>query len=157
MGKPAARIGDMHTCPMSSGSTPHVGGPVMGPAVPNVIIGGKPAAVLGDSCTCVGPPDTIIMGSTGVFIGGKPSARQGDMTGHGGIISVGCPTVLIGETVGGSGDSEVGTEKNITNELKKAILDIDSSDNVNATKLVTLKTAAIEGTPLLDLCKKCEI
>lgn len=62
-----------------------------------MLIGGVPAAVMGDMCTCVGPPDTIVLGSTGVLIGGKPAARMGDMCAHGGTIVVGCPTVLIGE------------------------------------------------------------
>lgn len=87
----------MHTCPMSDGPKPHVGGPVMPPGVPTVYIGGAPAATLGNLCTCMGPPDSIIQGSMGVLIGGKPAARQGDMTAHGGIITVGCPTVLIGD------------------------------------------------------------
>lgn len=98
MGKPAARIGDMHICPMSDGPKPHVGGPVVGPGVPTVLIGGMPAAVIGDMCTCLSPaPDSIVLGSMGVMIGGKPAARMGDMCAHGGMISVGCPTVLIGE------------------------------------------------------------
>lgn len=92
---PAARIGDMHTCPMAS-PTPHVGGPITGPGAPTVLIGGMPAAVLGDLATCAGPPDTIIMGSTTVMIGGKPAARQGDPTAHGGSVTIGLPTVLIG-------------------------------------------------------------
>ena len=96
MGKPAARIGDMHVCPMVDGLKPHVGGPVTGPGVPTVLIGGLPAAVVGDMCTCVGPPDTIVLGSTGVLIGGKPAARMGDQCVHGGTITLGCPTVLIG-------------------------------------------------------------
>ncbi|AGH74430.1 type VI secretion system protein EvpJ [Edwardsiella piscicida C07-087] len=75
---------------------PHVGGPVIGPGVPTVLIGGLPAAVLGDMLTCVGPPDTIIKGSATVLIGGKPAARMGDSTAHGGTITLGCPTVLIG-------------------------------------------------------------
>ena len=75
---------------------PHVGGPVVGPGVPTVLIGSMPAAVAGDSCTCVGPPDTIAMGSATVMIGGKPAARMGDTTVHGGSIAVGCPTVTIG-------------------------------------------------------------
>jgi uncharacterized Zn-binding protein involved in type VI secretion len=104
MGKPAARIGDMHTCPMVTGLVPHVGGPIIGPGVPTVLIGGMPAAVMGDIVTCTGPPDTIIMGSAGVFIGGKPAARLGDPTAHGGVIVVGCTTVLIGEvSPGGAG------------------------------------------------------
>jgi uncharacterized Zn-binding protein involved in type VI secretion len=90
----------MHTCPMVTPGVPpvpHVGGPIVGPGVPTVLIGGLPAAVMGDMCTCVGPPDSIVLGSTGVMIGGKPAARMGDMCAHGGAITVGCPTVLIGE------------------------------------------------------------
>jgi len=101
MSKPAARVGDMHTCPMVTPGTPpvpHVGGPITGPGIPTVLICGQPAAVLGDMCTCVGPPDTIALGSAGVMIGGKPAARMGDMCAHGGSITVGAPTVLIGET-----------------------------------------------------------
>ena len=96
MSKPAARLGDMHVCPMVTVLVPHVGGPVMGPGVPTVLIGGMPAAVMGDMCTCVGPPDSIILGSATVLVGGKPAARMGDMTAHGGTIVIGCPTVLIG-------------------------------------------------------------
>ncbi len=108
MGKPAARIGDMHICPMSDGPKPHVGGPVIGPGTPTVLIGGVPAVTLGDMCTCVGPPDVIAMGSTGVLIGGKPAARMGDMTAHGGSITLGCFTVLIGESSGGGGGAGAG-------------------------------------------------
>ena len=93
---PAARISDMHTCPMFNGPVPHVGGPVTGPGVPTVLIGGLPAAVVGDLLVCVGPPDTIVQGSTTVLIGSRPAARLGDMTAHGGVIVVGCPTVQIG-------------------------------------------------------------
>src|SRR5262245_27887897 len=96
---PAARVGDMHTCPMVTPGlppVPHVGGPVLPPGVPTVLIGGMPAATLGNMCTCVGPPDTIVMGSTGVLIGGSPATRLGDNCAHGGIIAVGLPTVLIG-------------------------------------------------------------
>jgi len=96
MGKPAARIGDFHVCPMSTGPVPHVGGPILPPGSPTVLIGGMPAALLGDMCVCVGPPDSIILGSTTVLIGGKPAARMGDSTAHGGTIVVGLPTVLIG-------------------------------------------------------------
>lgn len=96
MGKPAARITDMHVCPMANGPVPHVGGPVLGPGVPTVLIGGLPAAVMGDTCTCAGPPDAIILGSSTVLIGGKPAARLGDSTAHGGSIVLGEFTVLIG-------------------------------------------------------------
>ena len=93
---PAARLTDLHTCPMVTGVVPHVGGPITGPGAPTVLIGGMPAAVVGDLCTCVGPPDTIAKGSATVLIGGKPAARIGDLTAHGGVITLGCPTVIIG-------------------------------------------------------------
>ena len=97
MGKPAARITDMHVCPMVTGVVPHVGGPILPPGCPTVLIGGMPAARVGDMATCVGPPDSIIPpGSPTVLIGGMPAARMGDMTAHGGSIVLGCPTVLIG-------------------------------------------------------------
>jgi uncharacterized Zn-binding protein involved in type VI secretion len=89
----------MHTCPMQTPAVPpipHVGGPVVGPGKPTVMIGGMPAAVVGDSCTCVGPPDSIVKGSATVMIGGMPAARLGDTTAHGGSIVLGCPTVMIG-------------------------------------------------------------
>ncbi|GAB5526570.1 MAG: PAAR domain-containing protein [Roseivirga sp.] len=92
----AARVGDMHTCPMVTGTVPHVGGPVMPPGEATVLIAGMPAAKVGDMCTCAGPPDSIIMGSTSVMIGGMPAARMNDSTAHGGMIVAGCPTVLIG-------------------------------------------------------------
>lgn len=93
---PAARVSDMHTCPMVTGTVPHVGGPILPPGCPTVMIGMLPAARVGDMCTCVGPPDTIAKGSATVMIGGMPAARQGDMTAHGGSIVLGCPTVMIG-------------------------------------------------------------
>jgi uncharacterized Zn-binding protein involved in type VI secretion len=99
MGKPAARIGDTHMCPLATPAVvpiPHVGGPVIGPGAPTVLIGGMPAAVIGDMCTCVGPPDTVITGSSTVLIGGRPAARMGDSTAHGGSILVGFSSVLIG-------------------------------------------------------------
>ncbi len=92
----AARLTDMHTCPLFNGPVPHVGGPVTGPGVPTVLICNMPAAVVGDLLTCVGPPDTIVKGSSTVFIGGRPAARMGDLTAHGGVIVAGCPTVIIG-------------------------------------------------------------
>lgn len=95
----AARAGDNHTCPMTNPpptATPHTGGPIMPPGTPNVLIGGMPAATVGNMCTCAGPPDSIIKGSATVMIGGKPAARVGDSTAHGGSITVGCNTVIIG-------------------------------------------------------------
>lgn len=94
--QPAARITDMHVCPMVTGVVPHVGGPILPPGRPTVLIGGLPAARMGDMATCVGPPANIIMGSPKVLIGGQPAARMGDSTSHGGAIVLGCFTVLIG-------------------------------------------------------------
>ena len=97
---PAARITDMHVCPMQTPAIPspipHVGGPITGPCTPNVLVGGLLAAVLGDMCVCVGPPDSIVKGSATVMIGGKPAARMGDSTAHGGSIALGAFTVMIG-------------------------------------------------------------
>jgi uncharacterized Zn-binding protein involved in type VI secretion len=96
MGQPAARVSDMHVCPMVTVLVPHVGGPILPPGGIPVLIGGLPAARVGDMCVCVGPPDVIALGSFTVLIGGMPAARMGDMTAHGGVIVLGCPTVLIG-------------------------------------------------------------
>jgi uncharacterized Zn-binding protein involved in type VI secretion len=92
---PAARLTDMHTCPAANGPVPHVGGPVTGPGAPTVLIGMLPAARVTDMAVCVGPPDTIIKGSTKVLIANMPAARMGDSTAHGGVIVAGCPMVLI--------------------------------------------------------------
>ncbi len=92
----AARVTDMHVCPMVTGTVPHVGGPVMPPGTPTVMIGGMPAAKVGDMLVCTGPPDSIVKGSGTVMVGGMPAARQGDSTAHGGSIVIGCPTVMIG-------------------------------------------------------------
>ncbi|GAB2579682.1 PAAR domain-containing protein [Dyella jejuensis] len=96
---PAARLTDMHTCPMVTPGlppVPHVGGPIVAPCVPTVLIAKLPAAVVGSLATCVGPPDSIVKGSATVMIGGMPAARIGDTTAHGGSIVMGCPTVIVG-------------------------------------------------------------
>jgi len=96
---PAARLTDMHVCPMVTPGLPpiaHVGGPLLGPGVPTVLIGRLPAAVVGDNAACVGPPDAIVQGSATVMIGKKPAVRVGDRTAHGGSVATGLPTVLIG-------------------------------------------------------------
>jgi uncharacterized Zn-binding protein involved in type VI secretion len=92
----AARITDMHVCPMVSGLVPHVGGPILPPGNITVMIGGLPAATVSDMLVCAGGPDTIIKGSATVFICSKPAARMGDTTAHGGTIVLGCFTVNIG-------------------------------------------------------------
>ncbi len=93
---PAATLTSMHECPMVTGIIPHVGGPVVGPGAPTVLIGGLPAARVGDMLVCVGPPDTIVMGAPNVLIEGMPAAFLGSMTAHGGTIVVGVPNVMIG-------------------------------------------------------------
>jgi uncharacterized Zn-binding protein involved in type VI secretion len=95
----AARITDFHQCPMQTPMVPpipHVGGPILPPGIPTVLIANMPAATVGSQCMCVGPPDAIVKGSSTVMIGGKPAARMGDKTAHGGTIMLGCPTVQIG-------------------------------------------------------------
>ena len=92
----AARVGDMHVCPAFTGPVPHVGGPILPPGTVTVLVGCMPQAGLGDMAVCVGPPDSIIKGSATVMIGGKPAARMMDNCAHGGMIVLGCPTVMIG-------------------------------------------------------------
>lgn len=102
---PAARISDMHVCPMATPGTPpvpHVGGPISGPCAATVLTGGLLQARVGDMAVCVGPPDTIIKGSPTVIVMGSMAARIGDSTAHGGTIVVGWPTVIIGDAGGGS-------------------------------------------------------
>lgn len=147
MGKPAARIGDMHVCPMVTVLVPHVGGPIVGPGCPTVLIGGMPAAVMGDMCACTGPPDVILLGSTGVFIGGKPAARLGDMTAHGGSIMLGCFTVLIGETGGGGGGAGGGLSANMLSK-------VGAAEAANLANKVALENAAKEGDDLAERTNK---
>jgi len=152
MGKPAARIGDMHVCPMVTPGVPpipHVGGPVMGPGAPTVLIGGMPAAVMGDMCTCVGPPDTIILGSTGVMLGGKPAARMGDSCAHGGTIVLGCMTVLIGEASGGGGGAVSVMPVNIMMEVMQKM---PPEVKQTMAQTATLKDAADDGSPFCEEC-----
>lgn len=99
MTMPASRITDPHVCPMLTPGVPpipHVGGPIVSPGAPTVLIAALPAAALGSTCICVGPPSTVIKGSMTVMLSGKPAARLGDNTAHGGVIVMGAPTVLIG-------------------------------------------------------------
>jgi len=100
---PAARVTDLHTCPLSDGPKPHVGGPILPPCSLDVIIGGLPAARVGDKALCAGPPDVIVTGCPTVLINGMLAARVTDMTAHGGVITTGCPTVLICDSSPGPG------------------------------------------------------
>jgi uncharacterized Zn-binding protein involved in type VI secretion len=96
MGMPAARVTDMHVCPMVTVLVPHVGGPILPPCAVTVLTGSLPQARVTDMLVCVGPPDVIALGSFTVLVCGLPAARMGDMTAHGGVIVIGLPTVLIG-------------------------------------------------------------
>ncbi|KPA18034.1 type VI secretion protein, partial [Candidatus Magnetomorum sp. HK-1] len=136
-----------------------------------------PAATVGDMCMCVGPPDTIAMGSTGVLIGGKPAARMGDSTAHGGIISVGCPTVLIGETSSSAGKGSAGNSLNGDSDgdksspVAQAGISGDQFDlnpkyskgilgEMNPIKVLPLlsafRKAAQKGKALCEVCQKSE-
>lgn len=152
MSKPAARIGDMHVCPMQTPGTPpipHVGGPVTGPGIPTVLIGGMPAAVMGDMCVCTGPPDTIILGSTGVLIGNKPAARMGDQCAHGGTIVAGCPNVLIGEVGMGQVVAPfVLMPRVVVAEIAGSL---PPQQATQAAKIVTMKKASEDGTPFCEI------
>jgi uncharacterized Zn-binding protein involved in type VI secretion len=129
VGQPAARLTDMTACPMVTPGTPpvpHVGGPIVGPCSPNVIVGGMPQATVSDMAQCVGPPATIIKGSATVLVNGKPAARMGDMTNHGGTVVSGFPTVLIGDAssagggAGASGDFSGANASDFAKSLKQA-------------------------------------
>jgi len=125
MGKPAARFLDWHSCPMVTPAVvpiPHVGGPIVAPCSPNVIIGRTRAARVTDLCICVGPMDNVVMGSMTVRINGQPAARIGDSTAHGGAITTGLPTVLIGDNPLGSGGGEAANPVAI--EFAEGILSI---------------------------------
>lgn len=155
MGKPAARVGDMHVCPMVTPGVPpipHVGGPILPPGVPTVLIGGMPAATMSSMCTCVGPPDTIILGSTGVFIGGKPAARMGDSCAHGGTIVLGMPTVLIGEAGGGGGGGGSVMPVNVTLQMMHSPETMPMQMQQQMAQTVALQQAAQDGVPFCEEC-----
>lgn len=144
MGQPAARVGDMHVCPMVTPGVPpipHVGGPILPPGGITVLIGGMPAAVVGNMCVCVGPPDSIVKGSLGVFICGMPAARMGDMTAHGGTIVVGFPTVLIGDIGGGGGGSVPSSA--LSSFIKKIIATLEESIKTDTQNAVEKEMNAI--------------
>lgn len=147
MGKPAARITDFHACPMVTPGLPpipHVGGPVI-VGSPNVLTGKIPQARLGDNCVCVGPPDVIVMGSTGVFVNSRPAARIGDPCAHGGMIAVGLPTVLIGETAAGTGGGGGGGAGGSAGRVQLAAAELKA-------QVAVLVAAAKAGTPFCEVC-----
>ena len=183
MSHPAARVTDMHTCPMQTPGVPpipHVGGPILPvpPLTKPVLIAGLPAATVGSMCTCVGPPDNIVKGSTVALIGGKPAARMGDTTAHGGVIVAGCPQVMIGDS--GSGDGGGGgaavadaTEGNawqrrsvlvsaaqsgapFCEECERARLAMQPVTGVSAVR-TALQQAAQGGTPFCEECERARL
>jgi uncharacterized Zn-binding protein involved in type VI secretion len=135
----------MHTCPMSDGPKPHVGGPILGPGVPNVLIGNLPAAVVGDLATCTGPPDTIVMGSTTVLIGGKPAVRVGDTTAHGGVITLGCPTVMIDDVPPPVAGGAMGV-------VSQAMAAAREASSTATAQSAALQEAAQEGVATVEEC-----
>jgi len=141
MGQPAARLTDMHVCPMVTGIVPHVGGPILPVCAPTVLTGKLPQARVTDMLTCVGPPDVIVKGSATVLVSGLPAARMLDTTAHGGVIMLGCFTVLIGDSAGGGGGGGGGG----------ALASAASFANPKA-QAATLKAAAKAGTPFVERC-----
>ena len=144
---PAARVGDMHVCPMVTPGVPpipHVGGPIMPPGTPTVLIGSMPAAAVGNMCTCVGPPDSIVKGSMGVMVGGMPAARMGDMTAHGGSIVLGLPTVMIGEAGGGSAGAPAVIPP--VNVMLKTANNMGSSSSSSVGHTAAMNEAAASGS-----------
>ncbi len=155
MGQPAARLTDLHTCPLVNGVVPHVGGPVVAPGAPTVLIGGLPAARVTDMLTCTGPPDLIVKGSATVLIGGLPAARLGDSTSHGGVITSGCPTVLIGDRAGGGGGSGGGGSGGGGGGADEGFADLLSTGpalSAPVTQARALVRAARTGVPF---CARC--
>lgn len=73
---------------------PHVGGPLVGPGAMTVLVSSMPTATLGSMGVCVGPPTSVVVGNFTVLANNKPIARMMDSTAHGGVITVGNPTVL---------------------------------------------------------------
>ncbi len=152
MGKPAARVGDMHMCPMVTPGVPpipHVGGPLLPPGVPNVLIGGMPAAVMGGMAVCTGPPDSIILGSTGVFISGMPAARMGDSCAHGGMIAMGLPTVLIGEMMPGAPQMAMAGPAVVLGAQPGTSKGLSESASV---QVLAMTAAASRGAPFCEMC-----
>jgi uncharacterized Zn-binding protein involved in type VI secretion len=127
MTQQAARVGDPHTCPMVTPS-PHIGGPILPAGCPTVVIGGQPAARIGDMCQCTGPADMIRSGAPTVLIGGEPAARMGDQTRHGGVIVMGFATVLIGPLAPGDAVAELFSDAYMRALVGKTLEGADSQE-----------------------------
>lgn len=142
---PAARVTDMHTCPMVSGTVPHVGGPILPPAAVTVLTGRLPQARVGDRAVCVGPTDVIAKGASTVIVCGRPAARIGDRTAHGGVIVSGLPTVLIGDARPSGGGGGAGAPVAIP-------IIAEAKDAAAAAMAKAMIAAAKEGKPFCEQC-----
>lgn len=154
MGQPAARITDMHTCPMVTPGLPpipHVGGPIIGPCSPNVITGGLLQARITDQCICVGPPDVIVKASMTVLVNNLNAARIGDMTAHGGVIVTGFPTVLIGDQALGGGGAAMGGG---TGADPAELVSSAPGMTLPGDQAKVLTEAAKTGTPFCEVCAR---
>lgn len=149
---PAARLTDMHTCPVVTLLVPHVGGPILPPCCPTVITGGLPQARVGDLLTCVGPPDVIAKGSPTVIVGGMMAARMGDLTVHGGVIVMGCPTVIIGDVGSGAGGPSSAAAAAIVTATAAASREALKDPPSDSPQSSALQQAANEGSPLVEKC-----
>jgi uncharacterized Zn-binding protein involved in type VI secretion len=149
---PAARITDMHTCPMVTVLVPHVGGPIIPPCCPTVLTGGLPQARVTDMLICVGPTDMIAKGSAGVFVGGLPAARIGDPTVHGGVIVVGLPTVIIGEVGSGPGGGGSMGGAGRGSGGGPDLMSSGAALSAPGQQSQTLQNASNDGTPFCERC-----
>ncbi|TPN82748.1 PAAR domain-containing protein [Aquimarina algicola] len=151
MAKPIAVVGSMHTCPMHSGSTPHVGGPITGPGATGVTINGQPISLQGDTCSCVGAIDTIVQGSAGVTINGIPIVTVDCMTAHGGIVTTGIPGVTITtntpDAIVTMANNKIPIEK--TSVLSNALTVLSGNSNEEAFANQEMLREETEGEPLL--------
>ena len=137
MSFPAARVTDMHTCPMVTPGLPpipHVGGPILPTCSTNVFTGGLPQARVTDKCFCVGPVDMIVKGSSSVLVNNLPAARVTDTTTHGGVIITGQPNVLIGDRGGGGAPMSAVPATN------------------PAAQAAALAEASMAGAPFCEIC-----
>jgi uncharacterized Zn-binding protein involved in type VI secretion len=147
MGMPAARLLDLHVCPMSTGPVPHVGGPILPMCMVTVLTGKMPQARITDMALCVGPPDMIVKGSATVMVGSLPAARLGDSTAHGGTIVQGFPTVLIGD----AGSGSVGAPK-MSMVMPK--MGAESPNSEPKAQIKTLIAASQKGLPFSEQCAR---
>mgnify|MGYP001482925859 CR=1 FL=1 len=146
MSMPAARVGDAHVCPMTTGTVPHVGGPIMPMCAFNVLTGNLPQARISDKAMCSGPTDMIALGAFTVLVKGMPAARMGDLTAHGGVIVGGMPTVLIGN----AGSANLGA---IGQSMVTTIIGDKVTEVAKAKMKETLIAAAKQGLPFCEPCR----